>query len=225
LEQDFDAAMNTSYTVYGAPGSGSVPVEAALTLIGSPYKVIGDTVLRNVAHNPAIFDVNPLGQIPALVLPSGQVMTESAAILIYLADQHPEARLAPTQADRNRPAFLRWMTYVSTAIYSLAWIRGNPMRLVDDDHQVPIIQERIAERRAECWRHMNDQIGPGKFLLGDELSVLDIYVAIVSRWSPRRTRFYNEAPRIGSIVRRVDNDPRLVDLWNVRFPFTDGWEG
>jgi GST-like protein len=217
--------MSKPYTVYGSPGSGSVPVEAALTLIGASYDVIGDTVLRNVAHNPAVFDVNPLGQVPALVLPSGQIMTESAAILIFLADQHPEAQLAPTQADKNRPAFLRWMAYVSAAIYSLAWIRGNPMRLVDDDRQVPVIQERIAERRAQCWRHMNDQIEPGTYLLGDELSVLDIYVAIVSRWSPRRRRFYHEAPKIGAVVRRVDDDPRLINLWNVRFPFTDGWEG
>jgi len=217
--------MSKPYTVYGSPGSGSVPVEAALTLIGASYDVIGDTVLRNVAHNPAVFDVNPLGQVPALVLPSGQIMTESAAILIFLADQHPEAQLAPAQADKNRPAFLRWMAYVSAAIYSLAWIRGNPMRLVDDDRQVPVIQDRIAERRAQCWRHMNDQIEPRTFLLGDELSVLDIYVAIVSRWSPRRTRFYHEAPKIGAVVRRVDDDPRLVNLWNVRFPFTDGWEG
>jgi GST-like protein len=217
--------MSKPYTVYGSPGSGSVPIEAALTLIGASYDVIGDTVLRNVAHNPAVFDVNPLGQVPALVLPSGQIMTESAAILIFLADQHPEAQLAPAQADKNRPAFLRWMAYVSAAIYSLAWIRGNPMRLVDDDRQVPVIEDRIAERRAQCWRHMNDQIEPRTFLLGDELSVLDIYVAIVSRWSPRRTRFYHEAPKIGAVVRRVDDDPRLVNLWNVRFPFTDGWEG
>jgi GST-like protein len=217
--------MSKPYTVYGSPGSGSVPVEAALTLIGASYDVIGDTVLRNVAHNPAVFDVNPLGQVPALVLPSGQIMTESAAILIFLADQHPEAQLAPAQADKNRPAFLRWMAYVSAAIYSLAWIRGNPMRLVDDDRQVPVIQDRIAERRAQCWRHMNDQIEPRTFLLGDELSVLDIYVAIVSRWSPRRTRFYHEAPKIAAVVRRVDDDPRLANLWNVRFPFTDGWEG
>ena len=217
--------MSKPYTVYGSPGSGSVPVEAALTLIGASYDVIGDTVLRNVAHNPAVFDVNPLGQVPELVLPSGQIMTESAAILIFLADQHPEAQLAPAQADKNRPAFLRWMAYVSAAIYSLAWIRGNPMRLVDDDRQVPVIQDRIAERRAQCWRHMNDQIEPRTFLLGDELSVLDIYVAIVSRWSPRRTRFYHEAPKIAAVVRRVDDDPRLANLWNVRFPFTDGWEG
>ncbi len=217
--------MNKPYTVYGAPGSGSVPVEAALTLIGASYEVIGDTILRNVARNLAVFDVNPLGQIPALVLPSGQIMTESAAILIYLADQHPEARLAPAQADKNRPAFLRWMAYVSTAIYSLAWIRADPMRLVDDDRQVPVIQGKIAERRAECWRHMNNQIEPGKFLFGNELSVLDIYVAIVSRWSPRRTRFYHEAPKMSAIVRRVDDDPRLADLWAIRFQFTDGWEG
>lgn len=216
--------MNKPYIVYGAPGSGSVPIEAALTLIGSSYDVIGDAVLRSVAHNPAVSDVNPLGQVPALVLPSGQVMTESAAILMYLADQYPEAHLAPAQGDKNRPSFMRWMSYVSAAIYSLAWVRGNPMRLVDDVRQIPVIQERIADRRVECWRHMDKQITPGKFLLGDELSVLDIYVAVVSRWSPRRKRFYREAPRMAEIVRRVDADPRLVGVWNARFPFTEGWE-
>src|SRR5215472_5950627 len=119
--------MDESYTVYGSPGSGSVPVEAALTLIGAPYEVIGETIVRDVARNPAVLKVNPLGQVPALVLPSGEVMTESAAILIYLADRYPEARLAPSPSDEQRPAFLRWMTYVSAAIYGLAWARGDPM--------------------------------------------------------------------------------------------------
>jgi hypothetical protein len=44
--------MHESYVIYGSPGSGSVPIEAALTLIGTPYEVIGETVLRDVAHNP-----------------------------------------------------------------------------------------------------------------------------------------------------------------------------
>src|SRR5215475_8857935 len=69
--------MDGSYIVYGSPGSGSVPVEAALALIGAPYKMIGESVLRDVAHNPAVLKVNPLGQVPALVLPGGEVMTES----------------------------------------------------------------------------------------------------------------------------------------------------
>jgi GST-like protein len=173
--------MDGRYIVHGSPGSGSVPVEAALTLIGARYEVIGDTVLRDVARNPAVFKVNPLGQVPALVIPGGEVMTESAAILIWLADRYPDAALAPLPSDERRPAFLRWMTYVSSAIYGLAWVRGDPMRLISDERQVEVVLDRIANRRADCWRWMDAQIEPRRFLLGDELSVLDLYVATISR--------------------------------------------
>jgi hypothetical protein len=54
--------------------------------------------------------------------------------------------------------------------------------------------------------------------LGDELCVLDLYVAVVSRFNPRRTRFYEVAPRMGEVVRRVDGDLRVVDLWRARMP-------
>jgi GST-like protein len=217
--------MAGPYIVHGSPGSGSVPVEAALTLIGAPYEVIGDTVLRDVAHNPEVFKINPLGQVPALVLPGGEVMTESAAILIWLADHYPDAGLAPPPPDARRPAFLRWMAYVSSAIYGLAWVRGDPMRLVSDERQVEVVLNRIADRRADCWRFMDAQIEPRRFLFGDELGVLDLYVATISRWSPRRRRFYREAPKMAEVVRRVDGDPRLAKFWQARFPFHEGWEG
>jgi GST-like protein len=217
--------MDQPYIVYGSPGSGSMPVEAALTLIGARFDVIGETVLRDVSRNPQVFKVNPLGQVPALVLPGGEVMTESAAILIWLADRYPEAGLAPPATDARRSAFLRWMAYVSSAIYGLAWVRADPMRLVSDQRQVDVVLERIANRRADCWRWMDAQIRPGRFLLGDDLSVLDLYVTTVSRWSPRRTRFYREAPRMAEVVRRVDAEPRLAEFWRARFPFSEGWEG
>lgn len=217
--------MDKPITIYGGVGSGSVPVEAALTLIGLPYEVIGDAVLRDVVSNPAVFDVNPLGQVPALVFPGGEVMTESAAILIWLADRYPEARLAPPLMHRKRPAFLRWMTYVSSAIYGLAWVRGDPLRLVSNRGQAAVVLERIAERRAECWRAMDAQIQPGAYILGDELSVLDLYVTVISRWSPRRKRFYAEAPKMAEVVRRVDGDAQLAAFWAERYPFNEGWEG
>jgi GST-like protein len=217
--------MAGPYIVYGSPGTGSVPVEAALRLIGAPYEVIGETVLREVARNPAVFKVNPLGQVPALVLPGGEVMTESAAILIWLADRYPDAALAPLPTDAKRPAFLRWMAYVSSAIYALAWVRGDPMRIVSDDRQAKVVLDRVADRRAECWRWMDAQIEPRRYLLGDDLSVLDLYVATVSRWSPHRTRFYRAAPKMADVMRRVDADPRLAELWEKRFPFHEGWEG
>src|SRR5688572_1753230 len=83
------------YVVYGAAGSGSVPVEATLTLLGAPYRVIERVVWEDKAIAEEMGKVNPLKQIPALVLPSGELMTESAAILTWLADSHPGSGLSP----------------------------------------------------------------------------------------------------------------------------------
>ena len=99
------------------------------------------------------------------------------------------------------------------------------MRLISDERQVEVVLDRIAGRRADCWRWMDVQVEPRRYLLGDELSVLDLYVATISRWSPRRRRFYREAPKMAATERRVDADPRLAELWGTRFPFREGWEG
>ena len=108
--------MAKPYVVYGQKGTGSVPVEATLLLLGEPYELLQPAP----SEKPAAGDlseaemarVNPMQQVPALILPNGELMTESAAILIHLADSHPLARLAPAPDDPGRPAFLRWMGMV-----------------------------------------------------------------------------------------------------------------
>jgi len=215
-----------TFTVYGAAGSGSMPVEATLTLLGLPYRVVEAPTWEGDVERDKVAPVNPMRQLPALVTPDGETLTESAAILIWLADRHPDAALAPTIDDPRRGQFLRWMTFVPAAIYSMYWVRDVPSRLAGDDadDQARILG-RTAERIAECWRTMEGQITPGRFLLGDEPTVLDFYVATASRWAPRRRRFYVEAPRMGEVVRRVDALPELKTFWDARFPFDEGWEG
>ncbi len=211
--------MDKPFTVFGAKGSGSVPVEAALTLLGLPYKVVEAATWRNDEERAKVEKVNPLLQVPALVLPSGEVLTESAAILMWLAETHPEARLAPAPGDPARAAYLRWMVYIPAAIYSMFWVRDVPTRLAPDEAGGELIKARTAERIAECWRRMDQQVSPGRYILGDELSVLDLYVTVISRWAPRRERFYREAPKLAEVVRRVDAEPRLEAFWAERFPF------
>lgn len=208
-----------TYTVYGAVGSGSVPVEAALTLIGAPYRVIEAVTWEGDHERDKVAPVNPMRQIPALVTPDGETLTESAAILIWLAEQHPEAALAPEPGDPRRAQFLRWMTFVPASIYSMFWVRDEPSRLGGDDadHQ-DRIKVRTAERIAECWGRMESQIAPGRFLLGDDLTVLDLYVATASRWTPRRERFAEVAPRMAAVMQRVDALPELQAFWAERFP-------
>lgn len=209
-----------SYVVYGAAGSGSVPVEAALTLIGAPYRVVEAATFEGEAERERVAPVNPMRQVPVLITPDGETITESAAILIWLAEQHPEAALAPEPCDPRRAQFLRWMTFVPASIYSMYWVRDVPSRLVGDDPDAQAeMDRRTKDRIADCWAMMDGQIAPGRFLLGDELTVLDLYVAVVSRWRPLRPRFREVAPRMGQVVRRVDRLPELREFWAARFPF------
>ena len=214
-------SVDKPYVVYGAKGAGSVPVEAALTLLGLPYEVVEAAPWEGGEERDRAARVNPMRQIPSLVLPSGEVMTESAAILMWLAEQHPQARLAPAVGDPRRRAWLRWMTFIPASIYSLYWIRDDPMRLAADPAAAELIQARTAERIAECWRLMDAQIEPGRYLLGEDLGVLDLYVTVVSRWTPGRERFCREAPRMAEVVRRVDALPRLQAFWAERYPLED----
>jgi GST-like protein len=220
--------MSDRYIVYGAAGSGSVPVEATLTLLGLDYEVVEAPTWRGEAEQAKVAPVNPMKQVPALVTPQGETITESAAILMWLAERYDEAGLAPLPGDPRRAQFLRWMSFVPASIYSMFWVRDVPDRLVGDDKAVQaVLLERTEARIAECWRVMGAQVEPGRFILGETLSVLDLYVAVASRWTPRRARFYAEAPTLAGPVREVDGLPQLRAFWAERFPFTEtyGWDG
>ena len=216
--------MIGEFVVFGGRGSGSVVIEAALTLIGAPYRT-RDLVTPIGGSGDDATRFNPMNQVPAMITPDGELITESAAILLWLSERFPAAGLGLSPDDPRRGRFLRWTTFVSSSIYSLYWVRDMPSRLATDATQEDVIRERTAERIAFCWAVMESQIDPGSYLLGEGMSVLDLYVAVVSRWEPHRRRFYEIAPRMGEVVRRVDADPRLAALWAERFPFKAGWEG
>lgn len=211
-------------TLYGAEGSGSIAVEAAMTLLRIPYTLIEGATWAEEAARERVALANPMRQVPTLVLAGGEIMTESAAILLDLADHHPEAGLSPALTDPRRRQFLRWMVYVSSAIYSLHWIKPDVARIGVPIESREAVINAVHERIAFCWNNMDTLLNPGRYLLGDDLTVLDLYVTVVSRFGPWRTRFYEVAPSMANVVRRVDAEPRLTEFWAKRFPFDEGWE-
>jgi GST-like protein len=213
--------MSRGYVLYGGAGTGAVAVEAALRIAGQGYELIDAPATDAPA---GVAPANPMGQVPVLILPDGERMTESAAILLRLAELHPDARLAPGVGDPGRSAYLRWMSFVSSAIYAHFWVKDDPSRLVADTAVHDEINRAIEARISECWGIMNREVDPGRYILGDDLGVLDLYVTVVSRFRPRRQRFYEAAPKLEAVVKRVDVDPRLASLWAERYPFFEGWD-
>ena len=114
---------------------------------------------------------------------------------------------------------------LSAVIYTFAWNKDDPMRIVASKEHARHVLDRVHDRIADGWRMMDGQIAPGRYILGDELSVLDLYVTVTSRFPPWRLRFYKSAPNMAEIVRRVDAEPRLKEFWAKRFPFDEGGSG
>ena len=208
-------------TVYGSEESGSVAVEAALTLLGIDYALVEGATWAEPEARERVAPVNAMRQIPTLVLPDGETLTESAAILIWLADRQPQARLAPPPDDARRAQFLRWMVFVSSAIYALHWIKPDVRRIGAPAAARDAVVDAVHDRIAFCWAHMDSQLAPRTYLLGETLTVLDLYVTVVSRFGPWRERFYAAAPNMSPVVRRIDAEPRLQAFWARRFPFDD----
>ena len=215
--------MSGKFVLYGGQGTGAVAVEAALPLAGQAYGLVDVPDAQTLARL-----LPQMRQVPQIVFPDGERMTESEAILIRLAELFPDARLAPGAGDPARGQFLRWMSFVATQVYAHYWLKDDPARLVPDASLHAQVSRRIEARIVDCWSFMERETAgfadAGPWILGAGPTVLDAYVAVVSRFRPRRRRFYAAAPRMGEAVRRLDAEPRLAALWDDRYPFFDGWE-
>lgn len=210
------AETGTPYTLFGVRGWGSVLVEAALTQAHLEYTFVD--VAGFDTPGPArdqILAMNPLAQVPVLVLPSGCVMTESVAILLYLAETYPDAVLAPPVGDPQRPLFLRRLVWLVAAVYSTFTYTDYPERWAPSAREE--LFERVLEQRKTLWREWETALDPRPWALGDRFSALDICIAAMTRWRPGRDWFAAECPRLDAIARRVDEEPILREVWQQNF--------
>jgi GST-like protein len=204
------------HRLYGLPGWGSVLVEAALVRARLPYTF--EDVTGFDEPGPArdrLLTVNPLAQVPALVLPDGTVMTESAAILLHLAETYPEAALAPSVGHPLRPVFLRRLVWLVAAVYATFTYADYPERWSPSAPEE--LRDRVLARRMDLWRQWENEIAPSPWALGEQFSALDIWVAAMTHWRPGRDWLAVNCPKLLSIALRVDAEPDLRDLWARNF--------
>jgi GST-like protein len=202
-----------TYKLYGRPRWGSAIVEAQLVWYGLPFEFeeVGD-LLRDPAARQALEKVNPLAQIPTLVLPDGRVMSESAAISLVLADLTGTDSLVPRSGAAERVAFLRWLVFLVANIYPTFTYADIPGRFVEvESARFPFVAS-VEAYRQRLWRQLEREAGQPWFL-GDRFSALDIYLDVMTRWGPKRPWFEAETPKVFAIAQRTDELPQLKEMW------------
>jgi glutathione S-transferase len=130
------------YHLIASKACGSMIVEAALALAKLPHEVEMIPYVEPGPQRDRLLALNPLGQVPTLVLPDGRAMTESAAIILHLADQAPQAGLIPAAKDPARPMFLRWLEFIVAAIYPTFTYGDDPKRWAGDEAAEGYLTER-----------------------------------------------------------------------------------
>ena len=217
--------MSKAFTVYGSPGYGSTIVEGALELLGLPWTSVDAGPNGTVEEQARLRSLNSLKQTPVVVTPDGRTLTESSAILVWLGDLYAGKGLAPAADAPERADYLRWMAYIPAQIYPMYLLKDHPDRWVRGEEAGDELREAAVEQIKTAWRAMEAQVRPAPFILGDRMSLLDLYVTIVSRWTPRRVWFAEFCPKLNAVAERVDALPALKDFWARRFPFESGWRG
>ena len=187
------------YTLYYSPGSASMVVHLALLEIGAPYRLELVDFAADAQHSAAYLELNPLGVVPTLVI-DGRPMTESAALLMILAERHPEARLAPAPGTPEREAWMQWIVYLSNSLASAYRLWFYPPDLGMKEH-TPEIRAAVQRKIEAVWNHLDAHlVAHGPYLLGREFSGADLLLTMLMRWSRNMPHPVTEWPALKNLA-------------------------
>jgi len=206
-----------TYTVYGTKGSSNFAIEAALTIAGADYDFVDVSLGTNAQREEAYALINPTRKIPALRLPTGEVVTESSAILFTIADRHPQKKLLPPSGSADRAVAFRWIAFFASEIYPMVEIEDYPERFTgksgDPKETKEIAVERVRDRFAIFER----------FIMGDPwisprgFSIADLYAANLTRWSVGKDWREANCPKIQKLADAVAARPDIAPIWKKHF--------
>lgn len=183
---------------YHNPQSRATTVHWMLEEAGAPYETHFISLKNNEQREPAFLAVNPMGKVPAIVH-KGVVITESAAICCYLADEFPQHHLAPAIGDPQRGPYLRWMFFTPSCL-EIACIDRAMKREPGSRAMSPYGDyEAVMQVTARALEH-------GPYLLGDRFTAADVVLGSLLRWT-MKFQITPELPEFVSYVERLDARP------------------
>jgi glutathione S-transferase len=209
-----------SYLLYYSPGAASMAVHWMLIDMQVAFEARVVDIDSGQQRDPDYLRLNPSGRVPTLVV-DGTPRHESAALLMLLAERHPEAGLAPAPGSVDRGAWLEWMIYLANTVLPAMrdWFYAD----IDGDAAGAEAVRALARRRIEAaCDHLDAHLSQGHdYLAGGKLSTADFLAVMLMRWTRNMPRPATSWPHLASYIRRLRSRPSFIDL-NTREKLT-GW--
>ena len=194
---------NDTLVFFHAPNTRSSGTRILLEELSAPHELRVVNMKAGEQRKPGFLAVNPMGKVPA-ILHRGELVTEQAAIFIYLADLFPKAGLAPAPDDRLRGPYLRWLVYYGSSFE-------------------PAVVDRALKREAPppamspygdydtMLKTLTDQLGRGPYLLGERMTAADVLWGTALAWTTS-FKIVPELPVIMDYVKRLGARPSVAKV-------------
>jgi glutathione S-transferase len=205
------------YKLYWAADTGAFAPQVILEEAGASYERCDVDTAQGEELAAAYLAINPRGQSPALQLDDGSVVTESAAIVLHLAECHPEAGLLPAAGSSERAALYRWLFFAAANLYEGVLRLYYSDRYTADPTQVEAVQAAARSYVDDMWSLVADAIGEGPFFLGQNYSVLDPYLLMLTNWHEDPAALFAAHPGLERLCVAVRARPAVARIWDQHF--------
>jgi len=200
------------YTLYWTPTGANMAAHAALIEIGARYELILVDLDKGEHRTQAYRKIHPHGRVPAL-RHGDLVMYESAAILLYLADRHPEAGLAPDLRSPERGLFNQWLMHLTNTMqeHQMHWF--HPDFYIDGAELQAALKAHASGRIEESFGYFDGVLaGQGPYLLGQRFSAADLFFYMLAFWTRRMRRPAMTFPNVRRLVQLVHERPAVAQM-------------
>jgi glutathione S-transferase len=191
--------------LYYTPGACSLSPHIALLEAGLPYDLVKvDLRAKKLENGDDYLKINPKGQVPALALDSGELITEGPVIVQMIADKVPAKNLAPARDSAERYKLQEWLTYINGELHKNIGPLFNPA-LSDEAKAV------FKDRAMGKFKYLDGQLAGRDYLMGKQFTVADGYLFVMLNWAERMKFDHSGLSNLMAYKERVAARPKVEE--------------
>lgn len=192
------------FTLFHSPGACSLASLVALEEVGAAYELRRLDMRQGEQRSAEYLAVNPKGRVPALVTPRG-VLTETPAILAFLAQSFPAAGLAPLDDPFAFAELQAFNSYLCATVHVAHAHKLRGSRWADDPAALEAMKEKVPESMAACFAPIEREFLRGPWVMGETYTVADPYLFTLARW------LEGDGVPLASLPRVADHHARMTE--------------
>jgi glutathione S-transferase len=196
-------------TLYYASGTCALASHLALEYSGVPYQTMRLDFSKQEQRSPEYLKLNPKGRVPALLTDQG-ILTETPALLLFIAQSFPQAGLAPFEDAFLLAKVNEFNSYLCSTVHVAHAHKGRGYRWVDDNEPaIEAMKKKVPQNMGDCFDLIERDMLQGPWVLGERFSICDLYLFTLSGWLKGDGVEIGRFPKVADHRRRLEADPRV----------------